>query len=257
MLETLESFDGEKIPLLAYRPRARATETAELLPVVVVIHGGPEGQSMLTFNPIVQGLLDRGLGVLVPNVRGSTGYGKRYAGLDHTRRRLDSVADLAAIHGWLRTAGFDPDRAALFGGSYGGYMVLAGVAFQPELWAAGVDIVGISDLISFLENTSPYRRVHREREYGSLSADRDFLERASPLRHADDIRAPLFVIHGENDPRVPVTEARQLVASLQRRGVPHEVMIFADEGHGLAKLENRLEAYPRAVDFLVEHLLSR
>ena len=129
-------------------------------------------------------------------------------------------------------------------------MVLAGVAFQPERWAAGVDIVGISDLVSFLENTSPYRRAAREREYGSLDDDREFLASASPLRRADDIRAPLFVIHGANDPRVPLAEAEQIVASLRSRDVPCELLVYPDEGHGLARLANRLDAYPRAIAFL-------
>jgi dipeptidyl aminopeptidase/acylaminoacyl peptidase len=129
-------------------------------------------------------------------------------------------------------------------------MVLAGCAFQPERWAAGVDIVGISDLVTFLENTSAYRRSHREREYGSLSSDRAFLAHASPLRHADDMRAPLFVIHGANDPRVPLSEAEQLVASLTARGVACELVVYADEGHGLARLANQLDAYPRALEFL-------
>ena len=248
--ESLKSFDGEEIPVFCYRPRG----TGAALPVVVVIHGGPESQSVLTFNPMIQAMVARGFGVVVPNVRGSTGYGKRYASLDDTTRRLDSVADLAAIHGWLDSAGFDSRRAALYGGSYGGYMVLAGVSFQPDLWAAGVDIVGISDLVTFLENTSPYRRAFREREYGSLADDRAFLESASPLRRADDIRAPLFVIHGLNDPRVPVGEARQLVDSLERRGIDHELLVYEDEGHGLSKLANKLDAYPKALDFLAAHL---
>jgi dipeptidyl aminopeptidase/acylaminoacyl peptidase len=183
-------------------------------------------------------------------VRGSTGYGKRYAGLDDTTHRLDSVADLAALHRWLPSQGLDPGRAVLWGGSYGGYMVLAGCAFQPELWAAGVDIVGISDLVTFLENTSSYRRAHREHEYGSLATDREFLERASPLRSAEAIRAPLFVIHGANDPRVPLSEAEQLVSSLRRRHIAHQLLVYEDEGHGLQKLANRLDAYPRAVEFL-------
>ncbi len=248
---SLRSFDGEEVAVFTYRPRHGRDDA---LPAVLYVHGGPESQSMLTWNPVVQALVARGFGVVVPNVRGSTGYGKRFASLDDTTRRLDSVRDLAAIHDWLSSAGFDPGRAALFGGSYGGYMVLAGVAFQPDLWAAGVDIVGISDLVTFLENTSAYRRSHREREYGSLALDREFLEQASPLRRADDIRAPLFVIHGENDPRVPVSEARQLVASLERRGIAHELLVFDDEGHGLAKLKNRLVAYPKVVEFLEQHL---
>jgi dipeptidyl aminopeptidase/acylaminoacyl peptidase len=133
-------------------------------------------------------------------------------------------------------------------------MVLAGLAFQPELWACGVDIVGISDLVTFLENTSGYRRSHREREYGSLIRDREFLERASPLRRVDAIRAPLFVIHGSNDPRVPLSEAEQIVASLRSRDIPCELHVYPDEGHGLAKLANRLDAYPKAFQFLDRYL---
>jgi dipeptidyl aminopeptidase/acylaminoacyl peptidase len=243
------SFDGVEVPVLLYRP-PRQAEPTEPLPVVLVIHGGPEGQSQTLFSPIVQALAGDGFAVVVPNVRGSTGYGKRYYGLDDTTARLDSVADLAAISDWLPIVRLDQRRAALWGGSYGGYMVLAGCAFQPERWAAGVDIVGISDLVTFLENTSAYRRAAREREYGSLATDRAFLAEASPLRRADAIRAPLFVIHGANDPRVPLSEAEQLVASLRRRGVETELVVYPDEGHGLARLDNKLDAYPRAFAFL-------
>jgi dipeptidyl aminopeptidase/acylaminoacyl peptidase len=242
----VESFDGESVPMFVFRP-----DTGEPRPpVVVLVHGGPEAQSMRLFNPVIQGLVLAGFGVVVPNVRGSTGYGKRYASLDDTTKRLDSVRDLAAVHGFLDAAGFDSARAALWGGSYGGYMVLAGVAFQPELWAAGVDIVGISDLVTFLQNTSDYRRAHREYEYGSLDHDRAFLESASPMRRVQEIRAPLFVIHGRNDPRVPVTEAEQLVTNLRERGIRCVLKIYEDEGHGLARLANRLDAYPEAVGFL-------
>jgi dipeptidyl aminopeptidase/acylaminoacyl peptidase len=129
-------------------------------------------------------------------------------------------------------------------------MVLAGLAFQPELWAAGVDIVGISNLVTFLENTSDYRRAFRELEYGSLAHNREFLGQASPLTHVGSIRAPLFVIHGRNDPRVPVSEAQQLVDSLKGRGVTCELLIYEDEGHGLARLANRLDAFPRAIAFI-------
>ena len=147
-------------------------------------------------------------------------------------------------------------RVALWGASYGGYMVLAGLAFQPELWAAGVDIVGISSLVSFLENTSAYRRAYREREYGTLAHDRDFLHAASPLTRIDQIRAPLFLIHGANDPRVPVTEARQILAALTERGQECELLVYGDEGHGLAKRGNREDATPRALAFLARHLAA-
>ena len=249
-LATAASFDGERVPLFVYRPR----DAGPRPPVVVHVHGGPESQAVRSFNPIVQALVAAGFAVVVPNVRGSTGYGRRWAALDDTVKRLDSVRDLAAVHGALGQLGFDPGRAALWGGSYGGYMVLAGLAFQPELWAAGVDIVGISNLVSFLENTAPYRRAHRELEYGSLEHDRAFLAAASPLTRADQIRAPLFVIHGRNDPRVPVGEAEQIARSLRDRGVRCELVIYEDEGHGLARLGNRLDAYPRAIAFLEDVL---
>ncbi len=242
----IESFDGERIPLFVFRPRDPRPDGR----VVVKVHGGPESQAVLLFDPVVQGLTAAGYAVIVPNVRGSTGYGKRYASLDDTTRRLDSVRDLAAIHAWIAGSGLGADKAALWGASYGGYMVLAGLAFQPDLWAAGVDIVGVANFVTFLENTSDYRRAHREREYGSLEHDREFLIAASPITHADAIRAPLFVIHGRNDPRVPVSEAEQLVAKLRQRAVRCELLIYEDEGHGLVKLKNMLDAYPKAIGFL-------
>jgi dipeptidyl aminopeptidase/acylaminoacyl peptidase len=128
------------------------------------------------------------------------------------------------------------------------------LAFQPSLWAAGVDIVGIASLVTFLENTSDYRRSTREREYGYLATDREFLESASPLSRVDDLRAPLLVIHGANDPRVPLSEAEQITEALTKRGVPCELLVYPDEGHGLAKLKNKLDAYPKALAFLREHL---
>ena len=244
------SFDGERIPLLVFRPRSAQARP----PVVIDVHGGPEAQAVQMFVAEIQALVAAGYAVVVPNVRGSTGYGKRYASLDDTTKRLDAVRDLRSVHEALEALGFDGTRAVLWGGSYGGYMTLAGLALQPELWAAGVDIVGISNLVTFLENTSEYRRAHRELEYGSLADDRTFLTHASPLTHVDAIRAPLLVIHGRNDPRVPVSEAEQLVSSLRQRGVRCELLIYEDEGHGLARLANRLDAYPRAIEFLHEAL---
>jgi dipeptidyl aminopeptidase/acylaminoacyl peptidase len=253
VLHRFSAFDGESIPLFLYRP-AQAGPT----PVVVYVHGGPESQARPSWNPLVGALVELGFTVAVPNVRGSAGYGKRYVHLDDRRRRLDSVADLAGLHAWLSARDdVDAARAALVGGSYGGYMVLAGLTFQPELWAAGVDVVGISSLVTFLENTSSYRRRFREREYGFLDSDRDFLIEASPLTHVDALRAPLFIIHGANDPRVALSEAAQLHETLTAKGVATELVVYDDEGHGLQKLSNRLDAYSRAVDFLERVLLAR
>jgi len=161
------------------------------------------------------------------------------------------------LHDWLGSIDWvDDSRSVLYGGSYGGYMVLAGLAFHPDRWAAGIEAVGVSSLVTFLENTAPWRRKLREREYGSLEHDRDFLHEVSPLTRVDEIRAPLFIIHGANDPRVPVGEARQIHASLTDRGVPCELNVYEDEGHGLKKLPNRLDAYPKAAAFL-ERVLPR
>ncbi len=247
--------DGEQVPCFVYPPTVD-TDPDRAGTAVLVVHGGPEGQSLRTFAPVTQALAAAGHTVLVPNVRGSTGYGRRWYSLDDGPRRLDSVADLAALHAWLPSLGLDPGRAALWGGSYGGYMVLAGMTFQPELWAAGVDIVGISSLVTFLENTSPYRRAYREREYGRLDTDRQMLEDASPLGRIDQVKAPLFVIHGANDPRVPLSEAEQLVEAVRSRGIECELRVYSDEGHGLAKRANRLDAYPAAIAALTRWLES-
>jgi dipeptidyl aminopeptidase/acylaminoacyl peptidase len=259
--------DGEQIPCFVYPAagpaagaEAAGAESAGVAALhgsaVLYIHGGPEGQSRRIFSPIISGLALAGHTVLVPNVRGSVGYGKRWYSLDDVRLRLNSVADMAAIHAYLPELGLDQSRVALWGGSYGGYMVLAGLAFQPDLWAAGVDIVGISSLVTFLENTSAYRRAVREREYGSLEHDRDFLIEASPLTRIDDMAAPLFVIHGANDPRVPLSEAEQLHAALGAKGIPCELRVYGDEGHGLAKRANRLDAFPAAFEFLAKYLAA-
>jgi dipeptidyl aminopeptidase/acylaminoacyl peptidase len=252
--------DGEQVPCFVYRPAPgtapTSTDPALTGASVLVIHGGPEGEATRLFSPVIQALAATGLTVLVPNVRGSAGYGKRWVSLDDVHKRLDSVADLAALRAWLPELGLDPDRSALWGGSYGGYMVLAGTTMQPDLWAGGVDIVGMSSLVTFLENTSEYRRAAREREYGSLQHDRDLLVTASPITYLDQLRAPLFVIHGANDPRVPLSEAEQIVAALADRGVRHELRVYDDEGHGLAKRANRKDAYPAAIEFLAEILGS-
>ncbi|HBW20317.1 MAG: S9 family peptidase [Streptosporangiaceae bacterium] len=246
---------GELVPCLVYRS-AEPADPALSGSAVLVVHGGPEAQAKRGFDPYVQALAAAGHTVLVPNVRGSTGYGKRWYCADDGPRRMDSVADLAAIHRYLPKLGVDPARAALWGGSYGGYMVLAGLAFQPDLWAAGVDIVGISSLVTFLENTSAYRRAYREREYGTLAADREFLHAASPLTRIDQVRAPLFIIHGANDPRVPLSEAEQIHAALASRAQECELLVYGDEGHGLAKRANRADAVPKAVAFLARHLAA-
>ncbi|XVH30723.1 S9 family peptidase [Haloferacaceae archaeon DSL9] len=247
------SFDGRQIP--AYFSVPESDTGRGELPVVVDIHGGPESQRRPSFSPVTQFLLNHGYAVFEPNVRGSTGYGKEYAGLDDVERRMDSVADIEAAVEWLHDhPSVDPDRIVAMGGSYGGFMVLAALTEYPELWAAGIDIVGIANFVTFLENTGEWRRALREAEYGSLETDREFLESISPTNTIENIRAPLFVLHGANDPRVPVGEAEQIVERAREQGVPVRKLVFEDEGHGFSKLENRIEAYRAIVDFLDEHV---
>jgi dipeptidyl aminopeptidase/acylaminoacyl peptidase len=245
------TFDKRSIPAFLYRPAGGGGP----LPVVVLVHGGPESQSRPNFQAVVAYLVNLGLGVLLPNVRGSTGYGKAYTALDDVEKRMDSVRDLQHAALWLASSGIAPrDRIAVMGGSYGGFMVLAAITNFPELWAAAVDIVGIANFVTFLEHTGPWRRRQREQEYGSLEHDLELLRDISPIHKADRIRAPLMVIHGVNDPRVPLYEAEQIVAAVRARGGVVELLTYQDEGHGLVRLKNRLDAYPRIGAFLERHL---
>jgi len=245
------TFDGRSIPAFLYLPHGEQRD----LPIVINVHGGPEGQSRPIFNAVTQYLVAHGYGVLAPNVRGSTGYGYEYQSLDDIRLRMDSVADLKHAVLWLRESGVaDPRRIAVMGGSYGGFMVLSAITTYPDLWVAAVDIVGIANFVTFLENTGPWRRKLRESEYGSLENDREFLEQISPIHSVDRIIAPLFVVHGANDPRVPVGEAEQMVGALRSRNVPVKYLRFEDEGHGLVKRINRLIAYPAIVNFLDQYM---
>ncbi len=252
-LHRFESFDGESIPVFLFEPEGDGP-----FPVVITIHGGPEAQWQpwysSGFGAFTQHLVSRGYAVAAPNVRGSSGYGKRFQALDDVEKRLDSVADLASLHAWLAARPeIDGTRQVVYGRSYGGYMVLAALAFQPELWAAGLECVGISSLRTFLENTSEYRRGVREREYGSLS-DPELLDSLSPWSRLDAIRAPLFIEHGRNDPRVPVTESEAIHRELVERGVRCELVIYEDEGHMIDKLPNRIDCFERMVAFLDEVL---
>jgi Dipeptidyl aminopeptidases/acylaminoacyl-peptidases len=224
-------------------------------PTIVDIHGGPESQRRPSFSSVRQYFLNHGYAVFEPNVRGSSGYGRTYSELDDVENRLDSVADIKSAVEWLSDyPEVDPDRVAVKGGSYGGFMVLSALTEYPELWAAGIDIVGIANFVTFLENTGDWRRSLREREYGSLEDDRAFLEEISPINNVESIQAPLFVLHGANDPRVPVDEARQIAEEAGEQGVPVRKLIFDDEGHGFSKRDNQIEAYSEIVEFLDTHV---
>ena len=249
-----ETFDGREIPAYWTLPPGVEEDSEEQVPVMVDIHGGPEHQRRPWFYPTKQYFLNQGYAVLEPNVRGSSGYGKEYTHLDDQEKRLDSVKDIEHATEWLADQpAADTDRLIAYGRSYGGFMVLAAITEYPDLWAAAVDFVGIADFQTFLENTGDWRRSHRAAEYGSLD-DPELLERISPIHKVDRINCPLFIQHGANDPRVPVSEAEQIAAAVEERGVPVETCIFEDEGHHTTDRENRIEEFERISAFLAEHV---
>lgn len=231
------SFDERKIPAFYYKPEGDGP-----FPVVISIHGGPEGQALPTFSSTYQMWMAKlGVAVLVPNVRGSDGYGKSYLKLDNGYLREDSVKDIGTLLDWIETEpALDENRVAVFGGSYGGYMVLASAVHYSDRLSAAVDIVGISNFVTFLENTQDYRRDLRRVEYGDERDPdmRAFLNRISPLNNTDRINVPMFVVQGQNDPRVPVTEAEQIVKALRERNQPVWYMNALNEGHGYRRKEN-------------------
>lgn len=250
-----KSFDGLEIPAFLYLPK---TGSQKNLPCIISIHGGPESQATYGFSAIFQYFLNAGYAIIEPNVRGSSGYGKKFASLDNVEARESSVRDIASLVDYLKGRGdIDPGRIAVYGGSYGGYMVLACMTLYPELFAAGVDVVGISNFITFMQNTADYRRKNRESEYGSLESDVEFLKSISPLNRVDKIRSPLMIIHGRNDPRVPVGEAEQMYKAITDRGGNAELLIYEDEGHGIAKMKNKLDMYPKMIRFLDKYVKDK
>ena len=259
------SFDGRKIPALLYLPPGHTAGTA--IPFVIAYHGGPESQARPGFSATNQYLLSRGFGILLPNVRGSTGYGREYHMLDNYTKRWDSVKDGVAAADWLVKSGrAAAGKVAAMGGSYGGFMSVACVVEDQEavdrgerksrLFGACVDVVGIVNLQTFLERTSSYRRKLREAEYGPLS-DTTFLRSVSSLHRADKIQVPTFIAHGFNDPRVPVEEAMQLAAALRANGQRPRMFIAPDEGHGFQKLDNQIYYGERLAAFLMETLMGQ
>jgi dipeptidyl aminopeptidase/acylaminoacyl peptidase len=252
-LVTYPTFDGREIPAFLYVPRGAAQDGT--LSVIVDVHGGPESQERPDWNAVIQYLVGRGFGVLAPNIRGSSGYGRTYVRLDDVARRLDSIQDVALAAEYLATSRWaDAKRIAVMGGSYGGYAALSSLAFHPERWAAGISIVGISNLLTFLRNTGAYRRALRIAEYGDPVRDEELLRRISPFYAVDQIRAPLLIIHGANDPRVPLSEAEQMVDALRARGGEVESLIFHDEGHGIVKLTNKLRCWEKVAEFFDRYL---
>ncbi len=252
-----KSFDGREISGLLNAPPARFTGRR---PVLIAIHGGPESQARFGFLGRSQYFVEElGIAVLQPNVRGSAGYGKTFLSLDDGMKREDAVKDIGALLDWIAAQpGLDPSRVMVAGGSYGGYMSLAVAARYADRIAGAIDIVGISNFVSFLENTESYRRDLRRAEYGDERdpAMREFMLRIAPLHNAGKITKPLLVVQGRNDPRVPYTEAEQIVARVRRSGTPVWYLRAENEGHGFARKENADFQFYVQVMFMRQTLLG-
>ncbi len=248
--------DGVEIYGLLYLPAGEAV-TGELPPLVMNVHGGPTAQARPGFRPVFQYLLGRGIAVVDLNFRGSTGYGKTFARLDNQRLRPNAVRDLVDALAFLREDGrVDADRAAVMGGSYGGYLVNDVLGRYPEAFAAGVSFVGVSDWVRALEEAAPALQASDRIEYGDINDPemREFFRELSPISRVDRIVAPMLFQHGVNDPRDPVTESDRMVLALRERGIEVEYLRHPDEGHSVRRLENRVDMYRRVAAFLTRHL---
>jgi dipeptidyl aminopeptidase/acylaminoacyl peptidase len=246
----VRSFDGLIVPAWYFRPKSHKGK----LTVLLDIHGGPEEQDRAWFYPFAQYLAARGYALLDPNIRGSTGYGRTYLHLADGRKRENAVKDVAALRQWLVTSG-DAARNDVFvnGASYGGYIVLSSLYHYPYAWAGGIDVYGVADWVDFLEKTAPERRANREGVYGSLARDRAFLASISPINHVSEIKRPVLIIGGANDTIVPISQSKHIAQALRQSGVPAELHVFANEGHGVSHLENLVAIYQWTLSFMQRH----
>ncbi len=243
--------DGLPLSGWLYRPRGATGP----MPLVFSYHGGPEGQARPTMSPDAQALVANGIAVFAPNVRGSSGYGKAFMAMDDGAKRVDGVRDIRDTTDALVKMGIaDPRRLGIVGGSYGGYMVMAGVTEFPDMFAAGADLFGVVNFETFFAQSEPWMAAISTTEYGDPATQRDMLRRLSPIHKLDRIKTPLFVLHGANDTNVPVVEAEQIVTAIKARGVPVRYTLFPDEGHGWRKTANRVRSTTELVAFFTEHL---
>lgn len=252
-VEWFESFDGQKIPACVYKPSS--PPPTDGYPALFIIHGGPEMQWRPDFRADVQFLLSQGVMVIAPNVRGSTGYGRTFHQLDDREKRMDSVADLRAIR--LAIGGRDDvnaNRIGVFGRSYGGFMVLSALTEDPDLWSLGVDFYGVGNFLTHLLATGPWGRQQRVAEYGDPAVMREKLERFSPINRIGRIKAPLLIVHANRDPRVPMGQSEDVYSCLSGLGHDCEYLRIDHEGHGFARLENRLTVFSTFARFLEKHL---
>ncbi len=250
-LVTFSAHDGVPLSGWLYRPRGQAGAG----PVVLSFHGGPEGQEVPAFRSDYQALLSQGIAVFAPNVRGSAGFGKKFVNLDNGALRVNGVRDIQSCVDYVVKAGVaDPKRIGIMGGSYGGYMVMAGLSEFPGLFAAGANLFGVVNFKTFFAHTEPWMAAISKVEYGDPDKEGELLASLSPIHKVDRVIAPTIVLHGANDTNVPVVEAEQVVESLKKRGVPVEYVLFPDEGHGWRKIPNRIRSTVAIVRWFRQHL---
>ncbi len=250
------SYDGMEVPNILYKPKNAVT--GEKLPVMLMIHGGPGGQTRLNYSPMVQYLVNHGYAILAVNNRGSSGYGKTFFMADDKKHGEADLKDCIAAKKYLATLPFiDTTKIGIMGGSYGGYMTLAALAFAPDEFKVGVDIFGVSNWLRTLNSIPPWWGSFKDalyKEMGDPKQDSVALYNKSPLFHANKITKPLLVIQGKNDPRVLKVESDEVVAAVKKSNVPVEYIVFDDEGHGFVKKENEIKAYEGVLKFLDKHL---
>lgn len=251
VLNKFESFDGLEVPYFMMKPNGDGP-----FPTIFVIHGGPEGQSRSGFSNRLQLLYSMGYMIIIPNIRGSNGYGRKYLALDDIELRLDSIKDIneLAQHLIMNNDYVDGNKLIIYGGSYGGFAVLSAMVEYPDTFQIGIDIVGISNFVTFLENTADWRRRLREVEYGFLERDREFLESISPSNKIENVKSPILIIQGDNDERVPLSESIQMYEKLKEQNIPTQLLRFEDEGHGVIKRKNVIKQYKIIFEFLKTHL---
>ena len=251
VLNKFESFDGLEVPYFMMKPNGDGP-----FPTIFVIHGGPEGQSRSGFSNRLQLLYSMGYMIIIPNIRGSNGYGRKYLALDDIELRLDSIKDIneLAQHVIMNNDYVDGNKLIIYGGSYGGFAVLSAMVEYPDTFQIGIDIVGISNFVTFLENTADWRRRLREVEYGFLERDREFLESISPSNKIENVKSPILIIQGDNDERVPLSESIQMYEKLKEQNIPTQLLRFEDEGHGVIKRKNVMKQYKIIFEFLKTHL---
>jgi len=248
-----KSFDGLPISAWLYLPH----EWKAPGPVVLSFHGGPEGEDLPIFRSDYQALLSQGIAVLAPNVRGSTGFGKRFVNLDNGELRSNAVKDIKASADYLIANKIgDPHRLGIMGGSYGGYMVMAGLSEYPDLFKAGADLFGVVNFETFFAHTEPWMAAISTVEYGDPKTQADMLRRLSPIHKVDQVQAATIVLHGANDTNVPVVEAEQVVNNLKQRGVPVKYVLFPDEGHGWRKVNNRIHSTVEITRWFAKYLVE-